>query len=167
MARFSGVAESATALASGVNSNSATVGGLFLNIYLNAASSFRIRRLTFGVRAGTGAPTSQQLSIAAVRSSAIGVGATVQTLNQLDPNSFATNVRAAVTGWTTTPTLPGTAQANYLFEVSFNTQSGVDLPWELLEELYTSGSNNGIAFFNIGNALPTAHLLTCAFEVEE
>jgi hypothetical protein len=167
MARFNGVAESATALSSGVNSNSATVGGLFLNIYLNAASSFRLRRLTFGVRAGTGAPTSQQLSVVGIRSSAIGAGATVQTLNQLDPNSFASNVRAGVTGWTTTPTLAGAAQANYLFEVSFNTQSGVDLPWELLEELYFSGSNNGIAFFNVGNALPTAHLLTAAYEVEE
>ena len=167
MARFNGVAESATALTTGINSNSATVGGLFLNIRANAATSFRIRRLTFGVRAGVGAPTSQQVSIAAIRTSAAGAGATAQVLNQLDPNSFATNVRADVTGWTTTPTLPGTAQANYAFEVSFNTQSGVDLPWELLEELYFSGSGNGLAFFNVGNALPTSHLYTASFEVEE
>jgi len=167
MARFNGVAESATALTTGINSNSSTVGGLFLNIRLNASSSFKVRRLTFGVRAGTGAPTSQQMSIVAVRSSAAGAGATAQVLNQLDPNSFASNVRADVTGWTTTPTLSGTAQANYIFEVSFNTQSGVDLPWELLEELYTSGSGNGIAFFNNGNALPTSHLYTASFEIEE
>lgn len=167
MARFNGVAESATALTTGINSNSVTVGGLFLNIRLNASSSFKVRRLTLGVRAGTGAPTSQQVSIVAIRSSAAGAGATAQVLNQLDPNSFASNVRADVTGWTTTPTLSGTAQANYLFEVSFNTQSGVDLPWELLEELYTSGSGNGIAFFNVGNALPTAHLYTASFEIEE
>jgi hypothetical protein len=167
LARFSGVCESATALSTGINSNSATVGGLFLNIRLNAASAFRLRRLTFGVRASTGAPTSQQVSIAAIRSSAAGAGATVQTLVQLDPNSFATNVRADVTGWSTTPTLAGTAQANYVFEVSFNTQSGVDLPWELLEELYTSGSGNGLAFFNIGNALPTSHLYTASYEVDE
>lgn len=168
MARFSGVAESAAALTTGINSASSTVGGLFLNVRLNASSAFRIRRLTFGVRAGTGAPTSQQVSIVAIRSTAAGAGATAQTLNQLDPNSFATNVKADVTGWTTTPTLSGTAQANWLDEWSFNTQSGVDLPWELLEELYTSGaSGNGIAFFNNGNALPTSHLYTCTFEVEE
>jgi hypothetical protein len=167
MARFNGVAESSTALTTGINSNSSTVGGLFLNLYLSAASSFRIRRLTFGVRAGTGAPTSQQVSIVAIRSSAIGAGATAQTLNQLDPNSFATNVKAGVTGWTTTPTLAGTAQANWAFEITFNTQSGVDLPWELLEELYTSGNNNGFAFFNNGNALPTSHLYTASWEVEE
>ena len=167
MARFSGVCESAAALTTGINSASGTVGGLFLNIRLNASSSFRLRRLTFGVRAGTGAPTSQQVSIAAIRSSAAGSGATAQTLNQLDPNSFATNVKADVTGWTTTPTLAGTAQANYLDEWSFNTQSGVDLPWELLEEMYTSGSGNGIAFFNVGNALPSSHLYTATFEIEE
>lgn len=167
MGRFHGVAESATALTTGINSASATVGGLFLNIRLNAASSFRIRRLTFGVRAGVGAPTSQQMSIVGIRSSAAGAGATAQVLNPMDPNSFATNTRADVTGWTTTPTLSGTAQANYIFEATFNSQSGVDLPWELLEELYTSGSGNGIAFFNIGNALPTSHLYTAAFEIEE
>lgn len=167
MARFNGVCESATALTTGINSGGATVGGLFLNIRLNASSSFRIRRLTFGVRAGTGAPTSQQMSIVAVRSSAAGAGATAQVLNQLDPNSFASNVRADVTGWSTNPTLAGTAQANYAFEVSFNTQSGVDLPWELLEELYFSGSGNGLAFFNNGNALPTSHLYTASFEIEE
>lgn len=167
MARFNGVAESATALTTGINSASATVGGLFLNIRLNAASSFKIRRLTFGVRAGVGAPTSQQVSIVGIRSSAAGAGATAQVLNQLDPNSFASNVRADVTGWTTTPTLAGTAQANYVFEATFNSQSGVDLPWELLEELYFSGSGNGLAFFNVGNALPTAHLYTAAFEIEE
>lgn len=168
MARFNGAIVSAAALSTGINSNSATIGGLFANVYLNAASSFRFRRLTFGIQTTTsGAPTSQQVTLVAVRSSAIGAGATVQTPNNLDPNSFTTNVRAGVTGWTTTPTLPGTAQANYSFIVTFNTQSGVDLPWELLEELYTSGSNNGFAFFNMNNALPSSHAITMAFEVEE
>jgi hypothetical protein len=58
--------------------------------------------------------------------------------------------------------------ANYSYEVSFNTQSGVDLPWELLEELYCSGaSGNGFAFFNVGNALPSSHLYTMSAEWEE
>lgn len=167
MARFNGVVESATALGTGINSNSATTGGLFLSLILTATSSFRLRRLTFGVRAGTGAPTSQQVSIAAIRCTARGTQTTTQALNKLDPNSFATSV-AADSAWSTTPTLPGTALANYSYEVSFNTQSGVDLPWELLEELYTSGtSGNGLAFFNIGNALPSSHLYTASFECEE
>ncbi len=167
MARFNGVIESATALGTGINSNSATTGGLFSSLVLTATSSFRIRRITLGVRAGTGAPTSQQVSVAAIRCTARGTQTTTQALNKLDPNSFATNV-ALDSAWSTTPTLAGTALANYSYEVSFNTQSGVDLPWELLEELYTSGaSGNGIAFFNIGNALPTAHLYAVSFEIEE
>jgi hypothetical protein len=168
MARFNGVVESAAALGTGINSNSATTGGLFLSLVLTAATSaFRLRRLTFGVRAGTGAPTSQQVSIAAIRTTARGTQTTTQALNKLDTNTFATNV-AADSAWTTTPTLPGTALANYSFEVTFNTQSGVDLPWELLEELYSSGgTGNGFAFFNIANALPSSHLYTAAFEVEE
>jgi hypothetical protein len=166
VARFNGVVESTTALGTGINSASGTTGGLFLSLVLTAASSFKLRRLTFGVRAGTGAPTSQQVSIAAIRCSARGTETTTQTINKLDPNSFATNV-AADSAWSTTPTLAGTASANYSFEVTFNTQSGVDLPWELLEEFYTSGSGNGLAFFNIGNALPSSHLYTASFEVEE
>lgn len=167
MARFSGVCESAAALGTGINSASATVGGLFLNIRLNAASAFRLRRLTVGIRAGATAPTSQQLSFAIIRSSAAGAGATAQVLNQLDPNSFATNVRADVTGWTTTPTIPGNAQASYLYEATLNTQSAADLPWELTEEVYVNGSGNGLAFYNLANALPANHLYTVSYEVEE
>ena len=167
MGRFNGVVESALALGTGINSNSATTGGLFASLVLTASSAFRVRRLTLGVRAGSGAPTSQQMSIAAIRCTARGTQTTTQTLNKMDPNSFATNV-AADSAWSTTPTLAGTAVANYSWEASFNTQSGADLPWELLEELYTSGaSGNGLAFFNIGNALPSAHLYTFAFEIEE
>jgi hypothetical protein len=166
MARFNTVVESATALGTGINSNSATTGGLFANLALTAASSYRFRRLTLGVRAGTGAPTSQQVSVAIIRSSARGTQTTTATANKLDPNSFATAV-AVDSAWSTTPTLAGTAIANYSHEVTFNTQSGADLPWELLEELYTSASGNGFAFFNIGNALPSAHLYTLAAEWEE
>jgi hypothetical protein len=167
MARFNGVTESATALGTGINSNSATTGGLFCSLVLTAGSAFRVRRITLGVRAGTGAPTSQQVSVAAIRCTARGTQTTTAALNKLDNNSFATNV-ALDSAWSTTPTLAGTALANYSWEATFNTQSGVDLPWELLEELYCgAASGNGFAFFNIGNALPTAHLYTAAFEIEE
>lgn len=167
VARFNGTVESATALGTGINSNSATTGGLFASVVLTATSAFRLRRVTLGVRAGTGAPTSQQVSVAIIRCTARGTQTTAAAPNKLDPNSFATNV-SYDSVWTTTPTLAGTAVANYSYEVSFNTQSGVDLPWELLEELYTSGTaGNGLAFFNIGNALPTAHLYTLSIEHEE
>jgi len=167
MARFNGVVESVTALGTGINSNSATTGGLFASLVLTGSSAFRVRRITLGVRAGTGAPTSQQVSVAAIRCTARGTQTTTQALNKMDPNSFATAV-ALDSAWSTTPTLAGTALANYSWEGTINTQSGADLPWELLEELYSSGaSGNGFAFFNIGNALPTAHLYTASFEIEE
>lgn len=167
MARFNGVIESAAALTTGINSASGTTGGLFAALVLTATSAFRVRRITLGVRAGTGAPISQQVSVAAIRCSARGTQTTTQVLNKMDPNSFATNV-ALDSAWSTTPTLAGTALANYSWEGSFNTQSGMDLPWELIEELYTSGAaGNGLAFFNVGNALPAAHLYTAAFEVDE
>ncbi|HMD93708.1 MAG TPA: hypothetical protein VKG80_13810 [Trebonia sp.] len=166
MARFNTVVESPTALTTGINSASGTTGGLFACLNLSAAGTARMRRLTFGVRAGTGAPTSQQVSIAAIRSSARGTQTTTATPNQLDPNS-TTSLMRVDSAWSTTPTLAGTALANYSFEVSFNTQSGVDLPWELLEELWIQGANNGLAFFNVGNALPTSHLYTASFEWEE
>jgi hypothetical protein len=52
--------------------------------------------------------------------------------------------------------------------VSFNSQSGVDLPFELLEELIlTLGTANGFAFINVGNTLPASHLYTLAIEWEE
>lgn len=167
MARFSGVVESATALAAGVNSNSATVGGLFLNWYATSATTAKLRRVTIGVRAGASAPTSQQMSVAIIRSSAIGAGATAQTPNKTDPNSAASNCAYSGGTWSTTPTLPGVAVSNYMFDCTFNTQSGADLPWELLEELIIQGSSNGLAFFNIGNALPASHLYTCSIEWEE
>lgn len=167
MARFNGVIESAAALGTGINSASATTGGLFAALVLTSGSAFRVRRITLGIRAGTGAPTSQQVSAAVIRCTARGTQTTTQALNKLDNNSFATNV-ALDSAWSTTPTLAGTALANYSHEVSFNTQSGTDLPWELLEELYCgAGAGNGFAFFNIGNALPASHLYTAAFEIEE
>jgi hypothetical protein len=167
MARFNTVVESATALGTGINSASATTGGMFAALILTASSAFRLRRLTFGVRAGVGAPTSQQMSIAIIKATVRGTQTTTATALKLDSNSFATNV-AVDSAWSTTPTLAGVTVPFYSYEVSFNSQSGVDLPWELLEEMYTSGaSGNGYAFFNIGNALPTSHLYTMAAEWEE
>lgn len=167
MARFNGVTESAAALGTGINSASATTGGLFASLVLTGSSAFRIRRITLGVRAGAATPTSQQVSVAVIRCTARGTQTTTQALNKLDSNSFATNV-ALDSAWSTTPTLPGTALANYSYELSFNTQSAADLPWELLEELYCSGAaGNGFAFFNVGNALPASHLYTASFEIEE
>jgi hypothetical protein len=84
----------------------------------------------------------------------------------MDPNLAASAITGLDTAWSAVPTATWTAP--YLFEVSFNSQSGVDLPYELLEELIcTLGVANGIAIINVGNALPASHLYTATFEWEE
>jgi len=52
--------------------------------------------------------------------------------------------------------------------VAFNSQSGVDLPWELLEEfVVAAGTANGLGFINRDNALPASHQYVISVEVEE
>ena len=164
MARFTSTVESVTAIVatapSGANANA-----LFAAVVAGASQGFKLRRVTLGVRAGTGAPTSQQLTVAMVRTTARGTATTTNTPSAIDPNT-ATQITGVDTAWSTVPTATWTAP--YLYEVSFNSQSGVDLPYELLEEMVcTKGSANGIAFINVGNALPTSHLYTLGVEWEE
>jgi hypothetical protein len=85
----------------------------------------------------------------------------------MDPNSPASAITSVDTAWSAAPTATYTL-ANYIFDVSFNSQSGVDLPFELLEEFVVAlGLGNGLVFFNVGNALPASHLYTATFEWEE
>ena len=52
--------------------------------------------------------------------------------------------------------------------MAFNSQSGVDLPAELLEEwVIAKGTTDGFAFINRTNALPAAHKLVLSVEWEE
>lgn len=166
MARFLTTVESTTAIVatapSGANANQ-----LFGNFVAGASAGYKLRRITLGVRAGTGAPTSQQLTVALVRTTARGTATATNAPKAMDPNSLQTSsITGMDTAWSAVPTATWTAP--YLYEVSFNSQSGVDLPFELLEELIcSSGTANGIALINVGNALPTAHLFSCSVEHEE
>jgi hypothetical protein len=166
MARYLATVESVTALVatapSGANGNQ-----LFGNLVAGSGSGFKLRRLTIGVRAGVGAPTSQQLTLGIVRTTARGTQSATNAPKALDPNAQqSANSPGIDTAWTAVPTATWTAP--YLYEVSFNSQSGVDLPFELLEELIVAaGTANGLGFINVGNALPTGHLLTASCELEE
>lgn len=166
MARFMSTVESVTALVatapSGANANQ-----LFGNLAAGANAGFKLRRLTIGVRAGVGAPSSQQLTVGIVRTTARGTATVTNAPKALDPNSLQTSSITGIdTTWTTVPTAVWTAP--YLYEFSFNSQSGVDLPFELLEELIVPvGVANGLGFINVGNALPTGHLITCSCETDE
>jgi hypothetical protein len=174
VARFMTTVESVPTLSAAAPSG-ATANGLFANV-LSAASTGpltgplnRIRRVTLGVRAGSGAPTSQQMTVAAARTTARGTATGTSAWFNMDGSSAAPSSPGVDSAWSTVPTATWTAP--YFYEVSFNTQAAVDLPFELLEELILQASNtsavfNGLAFFNIGNALPTAHLYTMAVEME-
>jgi hypothetical protein len=179
VARWLATVESPTAVGTAAPSGS-TPGMLWANILGNSSLGgiARVRRLTVGVRAGTGAPTSQQVTVGFVRTSARGTATTTNIwsgMEGLAPGGTLlaqSNSPGIDTVWTTPPTpLPAGWSAPWFFEVTFNTQAAVDLPWELLEELMiqpgsSSSTYNGIAMVNVGNALPTAHLYTAAVEVE-
>jgi hypothetical protein len=166
MARFVSNVTSVTAIVATAPSGG-TANALFANLNASATAGYKLRRITLGVIAGTGAPTSQQVSVGLVRTSARGTATTTQAPKAIDPNSIQTSsITGLDTAWSTVPTATWTAP--YLYQVTFNTQSGVDLPFELLEELVCgTGVANGIAFINVGNALPTSHSYTLAVEHEE
>lgn len=155
MARFSTQVKSSAALA---------VDTGFGWLMSPAGSGYKLRRVTIGVVAGAATPTSQQVTVGINRVTSAGTTpAAGATPGKLDPNSPAA---AAVwnTGYSAAPTNTSADQ----FRVSFNSQSGVDLPWEALEEFIVSaGTTNGLAFINRDNALPTSHAYTLSVEWEE
>jgi hypothetical protein len=116
-------------------------------------------------------PTSQQLTVGIYRQTVRVAGSGFSTVTGLamDPRGAATaitgvDVTTAATAGTTGPTIG----ANPMERLSFNTQSAFDVPYELLEEfICDQGTANGIAFVNLGNALPASHLFTLSTEWEE
>jgi hypothetical protein len=169
MGRFKTVVESQTAQLAGLPVTT-TFNGYFAAIVAGAAANFKIRRMVLGVRAGAAVPTSQQMSVAmyrqTVRPLTSGFSTVVPTA--MDPRGAVTAITGVdITTGPTAGTGPTLAAAK-VAEITFNTQSGYDGPWEFLEELICDqGTANGIAFVNTGNALPAAHLFTLDLEHEE
>lgn len=158
MARYKTVVESAAALAAGAH---------FANIVGGASAGYKLRRLIIGVRAGAGVPTSQQLTLGITRATARGTASTTVTPNKMDPNSPAAAITGVDIAWSVAPTFTATPAAA-LAEPTFNSQSGYDAPWEMLEELFsTAGTANGILLYNVGNVLPASHLYVVTIEHEE
>lgn len=155
MARYVQTVESAGGLGAGVT---------FANIVAAAGAGFKLRRIILGCRAGAVVPTSQQVTVALFRATARGT----QTANSagiaLDPNSPSSAISGVDTAWSVNPTLAAAALARF----SFNTQGGIDVPYEFMEEMICAvGTANGLALQNIANALPTGHLITASLEWEE
>lgn len=155
MARYSAQVKSSTAVA---------VDTAFAWLMAPAGNGCKLRRVTIGVVAGATVPTSQQVTVGINRVSTAGTTPTAgMTPAKLDPNAAAAGMI-----WDSTFATPPTPNANDQYRVSFNSQSGADLPWELLEEfIVAAGTTNGLAFINRDNALPTSHAYTLSVEWEE
>ncbi|MFC3986793.1 hypothetical protein [Streptosporangium jomthongense] len=155
MARYSAQVESAAALA---------VDTGFAWLMASAANGYKLRRVTLGCVAGATTPTSQQLVVGINRVTSAGTTPTAgMTPGKLDPNSAA-----AGAVWNTAYSAAPTNTAADQFRIPFNSQSGVDLPWELLEEFAVAlGTTNGLAFINRDNALPASHKYVLSVEWEE
>jgi hypothetical protein len=166
VARFLTTVESVAALPATAPSG-ASANALFGNLVAGANAGYKLRRITLGVRAGASVPTSQQLTVAIVRATARGTATTTNAPKAMDPNSLQTSsIIGMDAAWSTVPTATWTAP--YFWEESFNSQSGLDLPYELIEELICPvGTANGLAFLNVGNALPTGHIYTLTCESDE
>jgi len=155
MARYTATVESAAALA-------ADTGFAWLRPVAGAGG--KLRRITVGVIAGTGVPTSQQLELGIARTTSAGTtpgGSVVGA--KLDAN-FPT----ASCLFHTTYATPPTVTSPDFYKVAFNSQSGADLPEELLEEwVVAAGTTDGFAFINRTNALPASHKMVLSVEWEE
>ncbi len=155
MARYTSQLESVAALA---------VDTGFAWLRPVAGIGFKLRRITLGVVAGATTPTSQQVVVGVVRTTNAGTTpGTAIVVNKLDPNT-------AAAGCTLIPSYatPPTVAAADGYRIAFNSQSGVDLPFELLEELIAAaGTTDGFAFINRDNALPAAHKYVVSLEWEE
>lgn len=154
MGRYSAQVGSTAALAANTG---------FLWLMAPAGSGAKFRRATGGVLAGASTPTSQQVMIGINRVTNAGTTPTAITAHKFDPNSPAAAMSPA-SGFSVVPTLTATD----MYTITFNTQSGFDLPWEQLEELViAAGTTNGLAFINRTNALPAAHQFQMTIEWEE
>lgn len=125
---------------------------------------YRIRRVIVGTIAGTSSVPDQQLVIGVNRASARGTASTTLTPGKLDDGTAAAGITGIDTAWSVAPTLA----AQDLFRVPFNSKSGVDLPFELLEELWGPAAvATPIVLINRTNALPAATSLVVSIEHEE
>lgn len=170
MGRFLGAVESQLAQPAGLPAGT-TFNGYFAALVAGSAANYKLRRGFIGVRAGASAPNSQNMTIAVYRQTVrvVGTGFSTVVMGNMDPRGAASaitgiDITTAAAAGTTGPTLG----ASPFWKKSFNTQQGLDIPNDVFEEfICDQGTANGLAFVNIGNALPTGHLFTLEIEEEE
>lgn len=183
MARYTATCESPAALPAGTTLSTTNTQGYFAALVAGTAMGCTIRRIQLGVRVTTAATaaTSQQVQVGLFRQLVRGVAgtgittATASAAGALEPSNTATSgiagldvMTTATPALTTAPTL--SSASNPLYRLNFNTQSMIDLPFEGVEMLRitpASANASGLAFINLGNALPAAHVYVLTVEWEE
>jgi hypothetical protein len=169
MGRFTATMESQSAQAAGAPVTT-TFNGYMCAWVSAAAANFKLRRLELGVRGPAGSVTSDQHSVAIYRQTVRVVGTGLSNVagqnldprGQVDPTAGFDYTTAGSAG-TTGPTLG----ANPMKKLTMNTQTSWDVPWDYIEDfICDQGTANGLAFVNIGNALPSSHLFTIDVTVE-
>jgi hypothetical protein len=172
MARYSATIVSQTAQLGGTPSGT-TVNGYMGYWGGSATSGFRLRRLQLGVMTTSATvPTSQQISVGIYRQtvapSGTGIASAVpgQALETWTPQTDPTGGIFAITATTIGTTGP-TIASNAIIKPTFNSQTTLDVPYEFIEEIISAiGTANGIAFVNLGNALPANHFIQLGVEIE-
>lgn len=172
MARYGATIVSQTQQLAGVPSGT-TVNGYMGYWGGSATSGFRMRRLQLGVMTTSGTvPTSQQITVGVYRQTVAPAGTGIATAvpgqpfetwtPQTDPTAGIFAITATTIG-TTGPTIA----TNAILKPTFNSQSTLDVPYELIEEIVSAiGTANGIAFVNLGNTLPANHFIQLTAEIE-
>lgn len=154
MARYLTPVTTATALAA----NGAIASVVSTNV------RFRIRRIILGSVAGTSAVNDQQVLVGFNRATARGTATTTLTPGRMDDGTAAAGIVGVDSAWSVQPTLA----AQDLFVVPFNLKSGVDLPFEMLEELWgPAATATPIVLVNRVNAMPSATSYAVTIEHEE
>lgn len=169
MARFAAGVESQAAQPAGAPSG-VTFNGYFAALVAGAANGYVLRRIVLGVRTTSGTVSSQQQTVELRRQTVRVAGTGFSTTTGVNTELYTTasgitgiDITTAAAAGTTGPTV-----GNPLHKFTFNTQTGWDLPAELLEQwTCLLGTANGLAFVNIGNALPANHIYTLSLEWEE
>lgn len=155
MARFQTFIESSAAIAADTG---------FAWLMSSANNGFKLRRVTCGVRAGTGVPTSMQAVLGINRVTTAGTTPSAG----MTPVKMQGWTAAAGSVWNSSYATPPSNGAADTFRIAVNTQSGADLPWEFGEDFVVlNGTTNGLAFINRTNALPASHQWVVSVEWEE
>src|SRR3954465_6052090 len=135
----------------------------FAGVVGTASVRCRVRRVIIGTVAGTSSVADQQPVVGINRATAAGTASSTLTPGKLDDLSAAPDC-SVVAAWSVQPTLG----AQDLGRVPFNAKSGVDLPWELIEELWVPAVvATPVVFVNRGNAMPASTSYVITIETEE